>query len=79
MRRKLRSLESKPIQTTSDITTNQTQTSKNAQLTQRETGQNIEDMNEMKNFLAGVMSAISAFDNKLTNQIGLSKTHSDRS
>ena len=79
MRRKLRSLESKTNQTTSDITTNQTQTSKNAQPTQRETGQNIEDMNEMKNFLAGVMSAISAFDNKLTNQIGLSKIHSDRS
>ena len=78
MRRKLRSLESEPNQTTNENATYQTRASKNRQPTQRETGQNIEDMNEMKNFLAGVMSAINAFDTKLTTQIGLSQTLSDR-
>ena len=58
---------------------NQDIASKNGQPTQRVTGQKIEEMHKMKDFLVGVMSAINAFEKKLTTQIDLEQTRSDRS
>ena len=79
LRRKIRTLETEPNQAMNENATNQTKASKNGEPTQRETGQNIEEMHKMKDFLVGVMSAINAFEKKLTTQIGLEQTRSDRS
>ena len=78
LRNRLNSLETSSNKTSTDNSNERSQAQKNSQPTQRETGLNIEDPIEMKNFLADVMSAISAFDSKLTSQIGQSQTRSDR-
>ena len=77
LKTKLRSYEKSTIRN-HDNNGNNIQPSKNEKMAQRETGQSITEISEMKNYLAGVMSAISAFDTKLSNQLGQSQTHTDR-
>ena len=53
--------------------------SKNEKGAQRETGQNPNELSEMRTYLAGVMDAIRGFENKLANQQNTEPTPSDRS
>ena len=53
--------------------------SKNEKVAQRETGQNPNELSEMRTYLAGVMDAIRGFENKLANQQNTEPTPSDRS
>ena len=79
LKNRLRSLENKPEQVIGHHV-NQTTPSKNEQPAQRdETGQNTCDIQQMKDYLVGVMAAINEFDKKLTTQLELSPTRSDRS
>ena len=78
LKTKLRSYEKSAIRN-HDNNGNDIEPSKNEKTAQRETGQSITEISEMKNYLAGVMSAISAFDAKLSNQLGQPQTHTDRS
>ena len=53
--------------------------SKNEQPAQRETGQNPNELTEMRTYLAGVMDAIRGFESKLAAQQDTPPTLSDRS
>ena len=53
--------------------------SKNEKVAQRETGQNPNELSEMRTYLAGVMDAIRGFENKLATQQDSAPTPSDRS
>ena len=75
---KLRNMETEPERTI-NRTTNPSETPKNAQPAQRETGENINEMKKMKNFLVDVMAAINAFDQKLSTQLDTNQTPTDRS
>ena len=79
LRNKVRSYEAAK---TGNQNENQIQPSKNGMVAQREVGQEmneINDITEMKTFLAGVMSAITAFDAKLSKHQEQSQTLMDRS
>ena len=77
-RSKIRNMETKPEQTVKQID-NPNNAQKNAQPAQRETGKDINEMKQMKNFLVDVMAAISAFDQKLSTQLDTNQIHTDRS
>jgi hypothetical protein len=51
---------------------------KNMNGAQRATGQNTNDISEMKQFLVGVLETINAFDRRLTTQLDTCPTPSDK-
>ena len=71
-------METEP-ERTANRTTNPNETPKNAQPAQRETGENINEMKKIKNFLVDVMAAINAFDQKLSTQLDTNQILTDRS
>ena len=73
LRSKVRTYEA---QTTNN---NPTQPPKNGEPARREAGQNQNELSEMRNYLAGVMSVIRGFDNKLSSQLEQPPTPSDSS
>ena len=79
LRNRLQALENQPEQVISHHVPNQETNSKNEREAQRETGQNATDINEMKQYLVGVLAAISDFDKRLTMQLNTGPTPSDRS
>ena len=52
--------------------------SKNDNVAQREKGQNVTEISDMKKFLVGVLETIRAFDKRLTTQLNTSPTPSDK-
>ena len=78
LKTKIRNMETKPEQTVKQID-NPNNAQKNAQPAQRETGKDINEMKQMKNFLVDVMAAINAFDQKLLTQLDTNQILTDRS
>ena len=80
LRKRLHQLENDPPEQVLNHIVNSEPHTKNMETAQKkETGQNISELTEMKNFLVGVMQTISDFDKRLTTHLSTGPTRSERS